>query len=98
MQLEYFYTPLTIFSLNLDYVRKGEGDLYTPYEEEQGDKTPPFPSGIVEKSLGGWLDFSHSFNKLDLKGRLGIRDIKNASNQPGDFNSYFFHLVAIYEF
>ena len=33
------------------YMRKGEGSIFIPYEEEGGTTYPPFPSGIVDKSI-----------------------------------------------
>ncbi|MCX7995197.1 MAG: hypothetical protein N3A65_05460 [candidate division WOR-3 bacterium] len=37
--------------LNLEFIRKGEGSLYRPYEVERGPAYPEFPSGVVEKSI-----------------------------------------------
>ena len=37
--------------LIIDYTRKGEGSIFLPYKQEEGDWNPPFPSGIVEKKL-----------------------------------------------
>jgi len=95
-QLSYLMSPKTRLSLNFDYVRKGESDLFHPYEDEWGDKKPPFLSGIVEKSIGTWLDFSHEFSHLVLRGRAGYRKIENRHNEAGDFNNYFAHVVLVY--
>lgn len=37
--------------LELEYVKKGQGSIFLPYEEEGGNWNPRFPSGIVEKKL-----------------------------------------------
>jgi len=95
-QLSYIISPKTALNLNLDYVRKGEGDLFHPFEDEWGDKKPPFPSGIVEKSTGAWVDFNHEFSHLVLRGRAGYHKIENRHSQAGDFNNYFTHLVVEY--
>jgi hypothetical protein len=93
-----YLSPASTVNLNFNYVRKGEGDLYHPYEETGGDKTPPFPSGIAEKSTGGWIDWHHEFKRLLIRGRLGYRFIENRLNQPGDFDSYFMHWVVEYRY
>ncbi|OQX92451.1 MAG: hypothetical protein B6D58_03015, partial [candidate division Zixibacteria bacterium 4484_95] len=84
--------------INFDYVRKGEGDMYHPYEEEQGDKSPPFPSGLVEKSTGSWFDVRHEFSRFIFLSRLGYRFIDNRLNIPDDVDSYFAHIVIVYDF
>jgi hypothetical protein len=37
--------------VSIDYVRKGEGSIYLPYELEGGPINPSFPSGEVEKTF-----------------------------------------------
>jgi hypothetical protein len=37
--------------VRIDWLRKGEGSIYLPYEEESGPTNPPFPSGVVDKTL-----------------------------------------------
>jgi hypothetical protein len=37
--------------LSFAYTRKGEGSIFLPFEEEGGTTNPPFPSGVVDKSL-----------------------------------------------
>ena len=91
-QAQYLLSPRAYISLSLDFVRKGEGDLFHPYEDNWGsDKTPPFPSGVVEKSIGGWLDFRYAIDHAELRGRVGYRSIDNRGNIPGNTNSYFTH-------
>jgi len=95
-RLSYLVIPGSYLSANFDYVRKGEGDLYLPFEEEGGDKSPPFPSGQVEKSVGGWLDFRHEFPKFEIGARFGYRHIENRHHEPGELESYFAHCVVAY--
>lgn len=92
-RIDYFFSPQTCLSLNFDHVRKGEGTLDMPFEDEGGDKTPPFPSGIVEKSTGGWLDIDHEFGRFSFRGRIGYRYVKNPHNEAGDLDNYFVHWV-----
>ena len=87
----YIFSPTTTASMNFNYLRNGEGRIDLPYEQEGGDKTPPFPSGTVEKSTGGWLDIHHEFGKIEIRGRIGYREIQNRHNVAGDFNSFFTH-------
>lgn len=95
-QLSYFLSPASIIKLSFSYTRKGVGNLYLPHEEEGGDKNPAFPSGIVEKSTGGWLDCRHEISRFVIRGRLGYHQIENRQNQPGDFDNYFAHIVVVY--
>jgi hypothetical protein len=95
-QLGYIVTPGSELKLGLDYIRKGEGTLFQPYEDTWGDKTPPFPSGIVEKATGVWLDIRHEIGKFYLTGRLGYRSIQNRNNQEIDTNCSFAHMALIY--
>jgi hypothetical protein len=37
--------------VSVGWLRKGEGSIYLPYEEEGGPINPPFPSGVVDKTL-----------------------------------------------
>lgn len=93
---DYLLSPETSVSLSFNYVRNGEGDLYLPYEQEGGDVSPEFPSGTVEKSAGGWLDFRHEFNYFEIRGRVGYRLIKNRNNEPGECDSFFTHWGVSY--
>ncbi|MCP4583966.1 MAG: capsule assembly Wzi family protein [candidate division Zixibacteria bacterium] len=97
LRLNYLFTARTDLSANFDYVRKGEGNLQMPWEDEQGNKKPPFPSGTVEKSTGAWFDFHHEFSRFVFRARAGYRQIENRHNNlPEDFNNYFAHLVMSY--
>ena len=94
--MSYLFSPSSVIKINLDYVRKGEGDLFHPYEADYGDTNPPFPSGTVEKSTGAWLDLRHEFGRFILNSRFGYRQIENRHNRPDDFDNYFAHIVAVY--
>ncbi len=58
----------------VNYIRKGEGSLHLPYEEEGGPLEPPFPSGIIEKQfevkLG--LDYTFKYN-FYIEANIGKR-------------------------
>ena len=94
-KIDYYLSPSTCLSLNFDRVRKGEGVLDVPWEDDPTqDKKPPFPSGVVEKSTGGWLDIYRELGRFSLRGRVGYRFVKNAHNEPGELDNYFLHLVV----
>jgi hypothetical protein len=44
------------------WLRKGEGSIHLPYEEEGGSINPPFPSGVVDKTVT--LGIGASYNLL----------------------------------
>jgi hypothetical protein len=75
-------------TITFEYVRKGEGSIYLPYEEEGGDWTPPFPSGIVEKKtefdLGFDLVLRHNFY---CRARFGRQYWQNLSHISGNDNN-----------
>jgi hypothetical protein len=79
---------LTALGLNpgikIEYVRQGEGEIFLPYETELGDPNPPFPSGVVQKTLTLKLNLSYQLKNniyLQLEGGEGI--IKNLDHQSG---------------
>jgi hypothetical protein len=49
------------FSIN--YKRKGEGSIFIPFEDEGGSINPPFPSGVVEKTLEIKLGIDYRFRR-----------------------------------
>jgi hypothetical protein len=58
--------------LEIDYIRKGEGSIYVPYEVESGPTNPPFPSGIVEKTFEIKCGIDYTFKKrFYVKGNVG---------------------------
>ncbi len=69
----------------VDYIRKGEGSLHLPYEEEGGPLDPPFPSGVVEKQFDVTfgLDYLFKYN-FHLEVDIGKRYWTNYSHISGD--------------
>ncbi len=71
-----------------EYVRKGQGSIFFPYEQEGGTPTPPFPSGIVEKKLevdfGVDLILRYNFY---CRAKIGKRYWRNYSHIPGNDNN-----------
>lgn len=75
--LNYLLSPASSMNFGINYTRKGEGDLFHPYEDTFGDKTPKFPSGIIEKGAGTWLGVLHQYQYLYWSMRIGYRKIIN---------------------
>jgi hypothetical protein len=96
-EIRYLLAPVSSLSLGFDYARKGEGDLFHPYEDTFGDKHPKFPSGIVEKGTGTWLNFNHQIDRLTASARIGYRHLINPLNITKKSDQYFFHTVFIIE-
>jgi hypothetical protein len=83
-------------TLALEYVRKGEGSIFLPYEEEGGDWNPPFPSGTVEKDLAVSLGLDYPlWNKLYLRAEVGKRFITNYNHTQGDDQDDFLLALSI---
>ena len=96
-ELKCLLTPATYVTATFDRVRRGEGTLFLPFEEEGGDETPLFPSGVVERSTGAWIDLRHELGSLTIRGRLGYRWMENRRNQAGDDGgNSFAHWVVSY--
>jgi hypothetical protein len=75
-------------SMAFEYVRKGQGSIFLPYEQEGGTWTPPFPSGIVEKKLEVDLGFDLILRyNFYCRAKLGKRYWKNFSHAPGNDNN-----------
>ncbi|KPJ72273.1 hypothetical protein AMJ52_06890 [candidate division TA06 bacterium DG_78] len=72
-------------SITLQYLRKGEGSIFLPYEEEGGTWTPPFPSGTVERKLDitCGLDYTIFYN-FYIKVGFGKRFWYNYNHVSGD--------------
>lgn len=74
--------------LEIDYVRKGQGSIFLPYEQEGGTWTPPFPSGIVEKKME--IDFGFDLilrYNFYCRAKIGKRYWRNYSHIPGNDTS-----------
>jgi hypothetical protein len=95
---------ITYFSLydihpfiSVSHIRKGEGSIFLPYEEEGGTVHPPFPSGVVEKRI----EFSAGVNyavlqHLHARGAVGMRRIDNYEHTAGDNKSDTFVEVGVW--
>lgn len=72
-------------SFMIDYVRKGEGSIFIPYEDEPDDWQPPFPSGIVERKLDikFGLNYIFKYNSY-VKANIGKRHWINYDNINGN--------------
>jgi hypothetical protein len=67
--------------LEIDYIRKGEGSIYLPYEVEGGPINPPFPSGIVERTFDIKCGIDYIFKKrFFAKGNVGREYIYSESH------------------
>ncbi|MDH4211861.1 MAG: hypothetical protein OEV79_10500 [candidate division WOR-3 bacterium] len=71
--------------LSIDYIRKGEGSIYIPYEDEGGTINPAFPSGVVEKTLEIKLGIDYKFRRnLHLGMEIGRLQRDNADHITGN--------------
>jgi len=62
---------------SIGYIRKGEGSIDLSYEEEGGPINPPFPSGVIEKTLEIRLGVDYKFRRnFHLGAEIGrmLRD------------------------
>ncbi|KPK63875.1 hypothetical protein AMJ83_05355 [candidate division WOR_3 bacterium SM23_42] len=58
--------------LTIDYSRKGEGSVYVPYEDEGGSINPPFPSGVVERTLQIKCGIDYTYKtRFHIKSNIG---------------------------
>jgi hypothetical protein len=96
-EFRYLFSPPSSVNLGFSYIRKGEGDLFHPYEDTFGDRTPKFPSGIVEKGPGIWFGGNHSLDKFLFTYRLGYRYVINSHNSSAKNQSVYIHSSLIYE-
>jgi len=96
-EFRYLFSPPSSITLGFNYIRKGEGDLFHPYEDTFGDKTPKFPSGIVEKGPGIWFGGNHSLIKLLINYRLGYRHVINSHNLLSKTGYVYIHSSLTYE-
>jgi hypothetical protein len=90
--LRYFITPVSSLNLGFNYVRKGEGDLFHPYEDTFGDRTPEFPSGNVEKGAGMWIGGLKSHCNFAFEIKIGYRKLIHPLNLNVNRNSLLLHI------
>lgn len=74
--------------LALRYLRKGEGTIYLPFEEEGGPTDPPFPSGVVDETLelkvgAGYL-FRRNFHLRFDVGRQWRSNVDHVAGADAD--------------
>ncbi len=82
--IKYFTDCFIHPSLSIDLVRKGEGSLFLPYEEEGGTWQPPFPSGNVEEQLKVFAGTDiNAFRTFFLRSEIGIQWTDNLDHYPG---------------
>ncbi len=74
--------------LSIDYIRKGEGSIFVPFEDEVGAINPPFPSGVVEKTLkmkfGIDCKFRRNFHLSAEVGRLQRDNVDHITGNDMD--------------
>jgi hypothetical protein len=71
--------------IGLEYMRKGEGSIFLPYEEEGGTWNPPFPSGVVEKKFHIRFGIEYTFkNNFYLQADIGRVSWTNYRNELGN--------------
>ncbi len=79
-----FYGIRKLFpKIKFEFVRKGEGNIYLPYEIERGPAYPPFPSGIVEKSIDILIGLTYSPQSfLHINCEVGKKYFYNFAHHP----------------
>ena len=83
--------------VTLSHIRKGEGSIFLPYEEEGGSIHPPFPSGTVEKRIEFSVGVNYSLEKrIHARGVVGTRSIDNYEHRAGDNRSDTFFEVGVW--
>ena len=74
--------------LSIDYIRKGEGSIFIPFEDEGGSINPPFPSGVVEKTLEIKFGVDYRFRRnlhLDMEiGRVQRDNVDHITGNDAD--------------
>lgn len=71
--------------IDITYIRKGEGSIFLPYEEESGNWNPPFPSGVVEHTLDMRLGIYYAIkNNIHIYADIGQVRYQNYGHVTGD--------------
>lgn len=80
-----FITALGLYpGLKMEYIRQGEGTIFLPYETEQGDPNPPFPSGIVQTTINILPGISYRLMRnYYLQAEGGPQIIRNEGHASG---------------
>jgi len=72
-------------SVMVNFTRQGEGSIYLPYETEGGNWNPPFPSGVVQKTLGVTFSAEYSVQGIVfVKAGVGKEFVTNQDHVPGN--------------
>jgi hypothetical protein len=76
--------------LRVEYIRQGSGTISLPYETELGDPNPPFPSGVVQKTLNLMPGISYRLKRnFYLQVETGAAIIRNQSHVTGQDQTQF---------
>jgi hypothetical protein len=51
IEMKFFNQYSIVPHARVSWLRKGEGSIFLPYEDEGGPINPPFPSGVVDKTV-----------------------------------------------
>ncbi|OPX17717.1 hypothetical protein BXT86_05010 [candidate division WOR-3 bacterium 4484_100] len=81
--------------VSITYIRKGEGSIFLPFEEEDGDWNPPFPSPVVERKLEIELgiDYLSRYN-LCIQFKAGKRTWYNYNHIPDNYRNQPFIRIS----
>ncbi len=84
-------------SFSIHYTRKGEGDIFLPYEKEFGPLNPPFPSGIVERKfeIVFGLDYLLSYN-FGIDTHVGRRYWRNFNHTARNDREEVFFTMSLW--
>ncbi len=72
MELGYWRTPRELFTLNIEYLKHGMGDLRTPWEDSSLPGNLNWPLPPVEKSLFTYIMYERESDLLTLYSKLGL--------------------------
>ncbi len=102
-QLSFSVTYMNTYGLHpcleIQYVRKGEGSIFLPYDGEGGPLNPPFPSGVVEKkfeiTLGTNYLIRHNFYIHACVGRRNWSNFNHILHDDRDETIFTIALWAV---
>ncbi len=98
--IKYLNASGVIPGLAIEYVRKGAGDIFLPYEEERGSANPPFPSDTVETKLkitfGIDVQFARNFYLKTSFGLQYYNNYKHIWAHKKTENLFLINLTAIF--
>jgi len=93
-----YITPLHLYpSIRFEYIRKGEGSIYLPYEQEGGDWNPPFPSGVVEKTIDLRIGLEYVIQRnIHVQGEVGQMFQQNIAHVLDDDEDRFIFNLSLW--